>query len=164
MCFKLGIAAGFWLAIAAHAENISGRVNNVVDGDTLVLSADDGRTLRIRLAGIDSPEKRQDFGQKAKASLAGLANGQPALAACYKQDRYQNHVCVVKVNGADVGLAQVHAGMAWWYRQFISEQTAEQRADYEHAERDARAGRIGLWARPNPTAPWDWRKGQRLEE
>jgi endonuclease YncB( thermonuclease family) len=119
---------------------------------------------KIRLAGIDSPEKAQDFGQRAKTTLSDLAFDQVATAECRKRDRYQREICVVKVAGKDVGLEQIRAGMAWWYRQYISEQTVLERADYEQAEAGANAGRLGLWSGKNPTPPWAWRRGVRLEE
>lgn len=67
-------------------------------------------------------------------------------------------------NGKDVGLEQVAAGMAWWYRKYASEQTPQARADYESAEFMAKAKRLGLWADKNPTPPWEWRKGIHRDE
>lgn len=80
---------------------------------------------------------------------------------CGKIDKYRREVCVVLVNGRDANLAQVKAGMGWWYRKYQKEQTAQQRADYEAAEAAAIMGRVGLWQDTNPIAPWEWRKAKR---
>ena len=89
-----------------------------------------------------------------------MAFNQSARADCRKRDRYQREICVVFVEGKDVGLEQVRAGMAWWYRQYAKEQTAQESSDYEQAELMAKLHRYGLWDSKNPTPPWDWRHGQ----
>ncbi len=71
--------------------------------------------------------------------------------------RYQRDICVVLLEGQDVNLAQVGAGLAWWYRQYAREQTAAQRHAYAEAEEAARDSRRGLWANDSPTPPWQWR-------
>jgi endonuclease YncB( thermonuclease family) len=65
------------------------------------------------------------------------------------------------INGQDANLGQVRAGMAWWYRKYQNEQTAQQRAAYEAAEAAAAAGRVGLWRDAGPVSPWEWRKAKR---
>ena len=139
------------------AEIITGRVVGVTDGDTLSLLDASNQTHKIRLSGIDAPEKNQDFGQRAKASFAELAHGRAASARCQKKDRYRRDVCVVKVNDKDVGLEQVRTGLAWWYRQYAREQTRQERIDYEKAEQDAKNRRLGLWSGNTPMPPWEWR-------
>jgi len=152
------------LCTSSHAETIAGRIVGITDGDTLTLLDASNQQHKIRIAGIDSPEKAQDFGQKAKSNLSALAFDQPATADCRKRDRYQREICVVKVAGLDIGLEQVRTGMAWWYRQYISDQSPKERTDYEQAEFNAKIRRIGLWNSKNPIPPWDWRKTMRLEE
>lgn len=89
---------------------------------------------------------------------------------CNKIDRYKRHVCSVWVAPAstpkgprtlDAGLAMVTTGMAWWYRAYTKEQSAQERGQYEFAEQEAKARKVGLWRDLEPIAPWDWRKGQR---
>ena len=145
------------LLAPVHAEIITGRVVGVTDGDTLTLLDSSNQTHKVRLAGIDAPEKDQDFGQKAKASLSSLAFGQAAEAHCQKKDRYRRDVCVVKVNDKDVGLEQIRTGLAWWYRQYAREQTRQERIDYERDEQDAKNRRLGLWSSNAPMPPWEWR-------
>jgi micrococcal nuclease len=78
-----------------------------------------------------------------------------------KRDRYGRTVGVVLVDGHDVNLEQVRAGMAWWYRQYAKEQTPSDRQLYELAENDARAAKRGLWADNEPVPPWEWRRSPR---
>lgn len=146
-----------------HAETLVGRVIGITDGDTLKLLDASNQQHKIRLAGIDAPERTQDFGEKAKLNLSNLAFNQNATAECRKRDRYQRAVCVVSVAGKDVGLEQIRAGMGWWYRQYAKEQTPQERLDYEHAEFMAKAQRLGLWSGRNPTPPWDWRRNPLAE-
>lgn len=146
----------------AHAETLTGRVIAVADGDTLTILAT-RQQYKIRLAGIDAPEKKQDFGQRAKTNLLTLAFGQSASADCRKRDRYQRQICVVSVAGKDVGLAQIRSGLAWWYKRYAREQTPNERLNYEQAEFIAQTHRLGLWSNNNPVPPWDWRHVQSRE-
>ena len=150
------------LCAPACAEIITGRVVGVTDGDTLTLLGAANQTHKIRLAGIDAPEKKQDFGQEAKASLSELAYGRAGTASCQKKDRYRRDVCVVKVNGKDVGLEQIRTGLAWWYRQYAREQMRQERDDYEKAEHDAKIRRLGLWSGSNALPPWEWRHSRAM--
>ena len=78
--------------------------------------------------------------------------------------RYHRDVCIVFVNGQDVGLAQLDAGLAWWFRKYAHEHPPKDRIDYEAAEDRAAADRRGLWQDKNPVPPWEWRRqiGSRL--
>ena len=102
----------------------------VAEGDTITL-LDGNRQQRIRLASIDAPERPSRFGQRSKQHLSDLAFGKNARADCYKVDRYDRDVCTVFVNGQDLGLPQLDAGLAWWFRQYAYEQLPRDRIDYE---------------------------------
>ncbi len=143
------------------AETLVGRVIGVADGDTLTLLDANKQTHKIRLSGVDAPEKKQAYGQQSKLSLSNLAYGRQATADCPKRDRYQRAVCVVTVAGKDVGLQQIHQGLAWWYRAYAHEQRAPDRRGYEQAEQVAQERRVGLWREKDPTPPWDWRRERR---
>ena len=157
----LRIVCAFFLALAcadfALAAQWSGTVVNVADGDTLTLL--DARNVqhRIRLDGIDAPERKQPFGQRSRQSLVDLARGRTAIADCPKTDRYGREVCRVRVDGVDIALMQLERGLAWHYLKYAHEQDPTVRRLYERAERQARDGRTGLWSQPAPTAPWDFR-------
>lgn len=145
------------VSATAQADTITGRVVAIADGDTLTILDGTSQQHRIRVAGIDAPEKAQDFGQRSKTSLSAMAYNQTATADCPKRDRYNRGVCKIIVNGQDLGLEQVRAGMAWWYKQYSREQSPQDRADYEQAEFQAKTRRVGLWDSTNPVPPWEWR-------
>ena len=141
-----------------QADTLTGRIVGVSDGDTLTLLDTENIQHKIRIAGIDAPEKRQPFGDRSKTSLSALTYNRTAEADCRKIDRYQRNVCVVFVGGKDIGLEQIEGGMAWWYQQYAREQTRQERSDYEHAEFQAKLHRDGLWNSHSPTPPWEWRR------
>jgi len=129
-----------------------GKVVAIADGGTLTVLTEIAQ-YKIRLAGIDAPEKRQPFGERSKQSLAKLAFGKTVTVEYYKVDRYGRIVGKVLVNGKDVNLEQVRLGMGWHYKQYEMEQSAEDRVAYSIAEVRARREQIGLWADRNAIAP-----------
>ena len=152
------LIAAMVFAMPVFAESISGRIVAVADGDTLTLLDRSFVEHKIRLSGIDAPEKKQAFGQRAKAKLSANAYGLQAEADCLKTDRYRRNICVVRVNGRDVGLEQIRAGMAWWYRQYARDQTLQEQRVYEDAEEQAKSAKRGLWIDKEPIPPWEWRR------
>lgn len=150
------------LACAAHAETVTGRVVGVADGDTITVLDADKVQHKIRLAGIDAPEKKQAFGNRSKESLSGLVFDKTVNVETEKRDRYGRQIGKVLVNGQDVNLAQVERGMAWFYRQYQREQSPDDRKLYEAAEDAAKAGKRGLWRDTEPVPPWDFRHAKRL--
>ena len=156
---------------ACLAETLEGRVVRIVDGDTLVV-LDSGNTQhRVRLAGIDTPERGQPFGKKAKENLARLAAGQPARVEYHKRDRWNRLIGKVWVRSPDspcrevncpktlnVGMAQLTQGLAWHFKRYAHEQSEEDRERYAFAEDEARAKEVGLWGDPDPVPPWEWRR------
>ena len=154
--------AGYLLVSSALAGTYTGRVVGVMDGDTIKV-LDKAKTLhRIRLAGVDAPEKKQPYGQRSKQQLARQVFDREVTLDCGKIDRYKREICVVLLDGQDITLAQVQSGYGWWYRQYAREQTLSQRLAYQAAELSARELRLGLWRDPSPTPPWEWRqKGRR---
>jgi len=143
------------------ADILIGKVVAVADGDTITV-LDGSRTQhKIRLAGIDTPERKQPFGQRAKEKLSDLVFGKTVEVEIDKVDRYGRSIGKVVIDGRDANLAMVTAGLAWHYKKYQTEQSASDRRLYSRAEDDARAGRLGLWREPEPIAPWDWRRGER---
>ena len=145
------------LACAAHAETVTGRVVGVADGDTITVLDADKVQHKIRLAGIDAPEKKQAFGNRSKESLSDLVFDKTVNVETDKRDRYRREIGKVLVNGRDVNLVQVERGMAWFYRQYQREQSPNDRKLYEAAEDAARTGRRGLWRDTDPVPPWEFR-------
>lgn len=157
----LVIAAFAILTTATHAETLTGRVVGIADGDTLTLLDASKTQHKIRLAGIDSPEKGQAFGQVCKKSLSDLAYDRVAAVESSKLDRYGRVIGKVLVGGQDVNLEQVRRGCGWHYKKYQNEQSLEDRLSYNRAEEEARNNRVGLWADSAPVAPWDWRAERR---
>lgn len=149
--------AAILASTTACAETLQGRVIAIADGDTVtVLDASNTQT-KIRLMGIDAPEKKQAFGQRSKQHLSDLVFDKQVTVEYSKKDRYGRTIGKILVNGVDANLEQVKAGMAWHYKQYQKEQTPSDRALYSEAEDQARTGHVGLWIDLDPTPPWTFR-------
>lgn len=146
-----------FLSPIAHAADLSGRVVSIADGDTVTLLDSNNQQHKIRLSGIDAPEKVQPFGRQSRSNLSALIFNRTVTAKCGKTDRYRQEICKILIDGADVNLEQVKAGMAWWYKQDAREQSLQDRENYEVAEFNAKVRRRGLWSEKNPLPPWEWR-------
>lgn len=154
MLRKLAVSLALLLASAAlYAETLTGKVIKIADGDTITILDRDNQQYRVRVAGIDAPERKQPYYEASKQNLASLAFGRIATVEWKKHDKYRRIVGHVRVGGEDVGLAQVRAGLAWWYRDFARDQTPGDRKLYEAAEIDARGSHLGLWRDPAPLEP-----------
>ena len=160
------------VASPAFAEVLLGRVVGVTDGDTIKVLDGERRQHRIRIQGIDTPERRQAFSEHAKQALSELVFQKDVEIHWEKRDHYGRIVGKVLVAPAtcakppcartvDAGLALVEQGLAWWYRQYSKEQSPEDRGRYEAAEAKARAARKGLFSDPHAQPPWDFRKAKR---
>lgn len=148
-----------WLG-AAHAESLTGKVIKVADGDTITILSG-GVAHRVRLSGVDAPEKGQQFGEVARKSLAKLIAGREVVVESHKADRFGRKVGVVTVDGNDAGLRQPESGMAWHYKKYEREQTSADRERYAAAEEGARVRALGLWRDRSPVPPREWRGGVR---
>lgn len=134
------------------AETITGKVVKVIDGDTIYVLSN-GRTEKIRLAGIDCPEKKQPFGQVAKRFTLDLAALKIVKVEYSKTDFYGRKIGTVFLpNDINLNHALVEAGLAWWYRKYSQDKTLEK------LEMQARQAGRGLWINPDPLPPWSWRK------
>lgn len=152
------LVLGAMLALpAVYADTLTGRVVAIADGDTLTLLDATNTQHKIRLAGIDSPEKNQPFGQVCKQSLSGLTYNQAAQIDWNKLDRYGRVIGKVLVNGQDVNLEQIRLGCAWHYKKYQNEQSPEDQVSYARAEEEARAIGVGLWREGAAIPPWEWR-------
>ena len=154
-------AALVTLATPLGATELDGTIVGVADGDTITLLDSSKTQHRIRLDGIDAPERAQPHGQRARQSLTALAHGRSARADCPKIDRYGRAVCRVIVDGVDVGLEQIRRGYAWHYVKYAHEQRSAERASYSRAETAARSANAGLWSFSDPIPPWDYRRAPR---
>lgn len=154
----LALAFVFLAGSLAHSETLVGTVVGLADGDTVTVLDTSKTQYRIRLAGIDAPEKRQDFGSRSRQSLSELVFQKPVRVEYTKTDRYGRIVGKVLVNNVDASLEQVKRGMAWHYKAYEREQSPVDRTLYAQSETDARRAGRGLWQDPAPMPPWDFRK------
>jgi endonuclease YncB( thermonuclease family) len=148
-------------AFSLNAQTITGKVVSVADGDTITVLDSERTQHKIRLAGIDAPERKQPFGQRAREHLSSMVAGRVVSVPAEKQDRYGRTVGVVLVEGRDANLAMITAGLAWHYKKYEQEQSPSDRQLYAEAEVKAKSARLGLWSDAPPIAPWDWRAGFR---
>ena len=145
----------------AWAATLEGHVVGVAEGDTITILDATKAQYKIRLAGIDAPEKRQPFGNVSKQSLSDMVFGKQVVVDYQKLDRYDRVVGKVIVDGMNANLEQVKRGLAWYFKKYKSELVLDDRLAYLHAEEDAINARIGLWVEPNPIPPWGFRKANR---
>ena len=152
---------------------IEARVLAVLDGDSLRVRDSNGLEHEVRIAGIDAPEKDQPYSGQARQYLATLALGQDArLDVQPRRDRHGRLIAKVWVRSPDapcsapecpktldVGHAQIVAGLAWHYKRYEKEQSAQDRGAYSSDEDEARLRKRGLWADANPVPPEQWRHG-----
>jgi endonuclease YncB( thermonuclease family) len=137
-------------------ETYTGKCVGVHDGDTIsVMKA--GRAVKIRLEGIDCPELGQDFGTRAKQFTSALVFGKDVEVKEYNRDIYRRTVARVFVEGEDLSLALVMAGLAWHYKHYSSDPVLAE------AEVEARRAKRGLWSMPNPVPPWEYRRLHRRQ-
>ena len=130
----------------------TGKVVAVLDGDTVEV-LHDGKAERIRLNGVDCPEKKQAFGQKAKQFTSSLVFGKTVVVVPSEKDRYKRTVGDVFLpDGVNVSYELVKAGLGWWYRKYSDD------VILAGLELQAQLERRGLWTDPSPIPPWEWRK------
>ena len=146
------------LCIGSQAATITGTVVKVADGDTITLRDSNHIRHKIRLSGVDAPEKSQPYGKRSQKSLSDLVFGKIVRVDTYKADRFGRELGKVLFKGQDVNLEQLKRGLAWHYKAFELEQTPEDRRIYGSAENDAASARLGLWQDPAPVPPWEWRR------
>lgn len=154
------VAVLVWLTVATAKPALPlgpllGPVVAISDGDTLTVLVDQ-RPVKIRLWGIDTPEKAQAYGARAKVALSDLTFGKQVSVDVRDIDRYGRSVGWVTVAGRPVNLALVQLGMAWWFQRYAPRAT-----DLQAAEAQARAAKLGLWADADAQPPWEFRKDRK---
>lgn len=145
------------LLIPACALAWQGKVVHIKDGDTIVVLRDKNE-VDIRLYGIDTPEKGQPYGSRAKRFVAHMAGKERVEVDVRDTDRYGRKVALVYVEGDGKSLNEelVRAGYAWVYKRYCKIQDCDH---WRKLERQAREANKGLWSDPDPVPPWDWRHG-----
>jgi endonuclease YncB( thermonuclease family) len=143
--------------IPVCADVLQGTVVGVHDGDTLTLLDASHHQHKIRLAGIDAPELGQAFGRVSRKHLADQVAGRTVVIEWTKRDKYQRLVGKVLLDGRDINISQIEAGLAWHYKKYAAEQSPEDRLRYARSEEQAHAAHLGLWKDSEPVPPWAYR-------
>lgn len=135
-------------------SKIEGKAIRILDGDTFEILVNN-KTYKIRLADIDAPEKKQDFGNVAKQRLAELIFSKQVNVEYEKLDRNQRIIGTVFVNKQYINLLLVEEGLAWHFKKYSSN------IQFDKAEKMARKRKLGIWSINNPTPPWSFRAEKR---
>ena len=143
----------FFSCISASAATLTGRTVRVTDGDTIVILSEGNVQHKIRLQGIDAPERGQAYGANSKEYLSERVAGRFVVVKTDKRDRYGRVIGKVLVGGKDACLEQLIAGFAWHYKKYQNEQSASDRQQYSDAEQEARDAKCGLWQDLKAVAP-----------
>ena len=163
---------------------LEGRVTQVLDGDTIGIRDRNNTTFRVRLQGMDAPEKTQAYGPEARQLLTKLTlnhdveiiwNAKDSygriigkvtiVRSCPSCPRYklanQDGTCSAGDCEKDVCLQMISEGLAWHFKKYEQSQSLEDRELYNATEKSVRQQQKGLWADPNRQPPWDYRQQQR---
>jgi len=158
IAWALGLAVATLFAHSATVLSderpvLAGRVIKVVDGDTIDVQLQSG-PIRIRLHGVDAPERSQAYGKEATAALSLLASGKNVQIEPFEQDRYERLIGIVYIGELNVNSQLVRDGHAWAMRRYMRKADAE----LCRFEAEARLHRRGLWASSDAIAPWNYRR------
>ena len=132
------------------------RVVRIIDGDTVDVSSG-GVVQRLRLLGIDTPEKGQPFGNEARDALSSYIEGRNVRVAIRETDRYGRSIADIYDGDRHINAWLVESGLAWHYKSYSDDPALAA------AEEDARDARRGLWSTQDPVPPWNWRKLSKVE-
>jgi endonuclease YncB( thermonuclease family) len=155
---RIYVIALLSFCFSLEAATLQGKVVSVADGDTITVLDSQKAQHKIRLQGIDAPERAQAFGNKSKQSLHEMVHGKQVTVDYQKKDKYGRVVGKILLNNTDVCLEQLKRGMAWHYKQYANEQPKEDQETYSLAEQQAKTEFKGLWKDKQPVPPWEFRK------
>ncbi len=152
---KLVLTVALLFPLSALSNEWTGTVIGISDGDTVKVLNAKNQQVKIRLVEIDAPESKQAFGTQSKQSLADICFRKSVVVDDRGTDKYKRTLGRLKCDGVDANAEQVRRGMAWAYRQYLTDQSI---IGLEDA---AKAGKLGLWADANPIPPWEFRHGSK---
>lgn len=142
----------FFVSLGAQAQ-IIGRVVSVADGDTFTMLVEQ-KKVKVRLHGIDCPEKGQDYANVARDFLASQIVGKMVDIKVMRTDQYRRTVAIVFIGNVNVNEALLKNGLAWQFRQY------DHHIEWAILETQARASKLNIWSMPNPVPPWEWRRSK----
>jgi endonuclease YncB( thermonuclease family) len=144
----------------AQAFTLVGRVIGITDGDTITVLDSEKTEHKIRLMGIDAPEKKQGYGNESKKALSNYIYQKEVTVEYKKQDRYKRKVGKIILDKQDICLQMIKDGMAWHYKDYEKEQSKTDREMYSQAEDKAKKEKIGLWQSANNVKPSEFRNAK----
>lgn len=128
------------------------KVVGVHDGDSITVLTASNQQIKVRLEGVDCPELKQDYGQKAKQYTSSLCFQKQVRIETTGKDRYGRTLSFVYVGNTCINKELLKAGMAWHFKKYNNN------SELARIENVARSKKIGLWSRHSPKPPWDFRK------
>ena len=154
----LGVAIFLLVAcLCACADELTGRVVKVADGDTITVQLSNKKRERVRFLGIDAPEHDQAYGAEARTAMNKLANSRMVKVVYEQRDMYGRIVGQVFIGERDLGMLMLRMGLAWHYKQYSNSK------EYAAAEAAARVAKAGLWHDASPMPPWEFRREQKRQ-
>jgi micrococcal nuclease len=164
----LKVACSFFFLLAGCNEDATNplalppgpyEIVEIFDGDSLNLKTQTQGVIRVRIIGIDAPEKSQPYSQQSKLALQEMLTSGPITLRAEKKDRFDRWLAYVEVNDKDIGLALIEGGWAWFFKRYRSDLPPEVQAAYAQAEENARQQKLGLWAWQGAIEPpWKFRE------
>jgi len=148
----LGLLIFGCVVTVAHAEQFTGKVNIVIDGDTVMVKRKGAAPVKVRLVEIDAPEMSQPGGMDSKQSLSSMVLHKQVSVESDTVDSYGRLLAHLKIDGLDVNAEQIRLGMAWEYSNF------HRNHELKQLQKEAKQEKRGLWAENDPVPPWVWRK------
>ncbi len=142
--------------VSGNTDTISGKVIKISDGDTFHMLLSDKTTIKIRLHGIDCPERSQPFYQQARNYLSDLIYNKNIQIIVPYKDQYKRHVAFAFFNGISVNEKMLENGFAWHFKRH------DKQIEWENLEKKARKEKKGIWSDPNPVAPWKYRNNKKV--
>ena len=144
-------------ALAQSPDHLTGKVIGVADGDTVTILVNK-QPVKLRLASIDCPEKKQAYGQVAKKFTSEAIFGKSVQARITDTDRYGRKIAFVFASSSkhdtdSLNYQLVANGLCWWYEQYDPKNE-----QLKALQDSARKRHLGLFQDSSPIPPWQFRK------
>ncbi len=142
-------------------KNIKVKIIKIIDGDTVVARTINNKKLKIRLAGIDAPERDQPYGIKSTNYLKKIIFSKIVNIHLTSKDKYKRSLGIIFYKKTNINLDLVSSGNAWAYRKYLKKMGKKLEEAFIRAESNAQYYKLGLWNNLSPTPPWTWRKNNK---
>ena len=142
-------------AFTSPKDTLQGKVISIADGDTFTMLLDDKTKVKVRLASIDCPERKQPYSAVATKFISDAIFSRQVSVVVDSKDRYGRSLGWVYYDDKNLNKELLKAGLAWHFRRYSRDQKLQALED------EARANKVGLWQDTNSIPPWDWRRGVR---